>query len=282
LNVATLNQNNSASVVLPPLMDKVVAWYDASSIVMEDADTFDAWHDKARVTPAKTMNLVNSDEDNDPDYAVQPSSVSTNAFYGHRVMSFDQSAGTEKFFDSAVDFSTITKPLDGVTLIENPEYTVALCLCEHSGLAAGQEQFFLMEGADSVQLVIKRFNTSCTWVLANYTGSATNTGNDSGGSTSAFNYHTIGTETLITSVRDTGSAHGVEAWKNGTQLSFTGSGTTMFTVASGKQDLDDLSLGKNWHGGMSEVIIWKGRFSNANAVEAHKYLADKWGHTVAN
>ena len=259
MNLAVVNQNNSESVVLPPRMKDLFAWYDVrdSQIVGGDVE-------KLYDMSGRGVTLENDAGGAEPSYAVQ-----SGTFNGYRVMNFDQASEAEEYEDSTVDWDYITK--FGFTLNTNPEYTVAMVLSEDAA-AAGQEFMFRAEGNNAI-CVLKRFNTSVTVYMQNY---------DAPTVTTAYDYADVtmtegDTETFILTVKDITLYQKMSLWFNGSKQTFSGSGREYFTITAGSQDLDGITLGKSWHGSIAEVLIWKGDFSDAEAVEAHNYLSDKWG-----
>jgi len=253
MNLAVVNQNNSASVVLPPAMDDMFVWYDTSES-LTSSKNITTMYDKTDggVTLENDAGVV------DPDFAAM-----SGAFNGHRVMHFDQAGSAEKFFDSVVDWSPVTGGTG--SLVTNPEYSIALVVSEDSA-ASGSEVLFKAEGNDGATFVIKRFNPNVVAQIDNFDDPRRNTANDD-----MVETFTEGdTDTVITTVQDMTITQDVRMFYNGAI------GVT-FSVPYGVQDLDGITLGKNWHGGIGEVIIWKKQLTTAEVTEAHNYLSDKWG-----
>lgn len=287
-NNATTDPNAAPSGVLPPRMKDISLWLSSDNC------------DISRYGNVKTMadmsgrgnHLTGQDSSMSNDLPthgisdIYDSAGVTANFNGKRVAKFRGPVDNATHIrGTGLDFENIFGSSGSYT--NDPTWTIGGVVAQHADGDASEKLFLLRNTSGTIdKFVLMRHSTGARWAIKGSNG---------------INQYGSGTDWLekaqtflFTVIDPSGSASDdmvLKMWKAGLTVTWDTDSTqtesdTTYEMGDPIVSLEDpsqfyisaaVNSGEGWYGDFGEVILWKGSFSDAEAIEATNYLSTKWG-----
>lgn len=261
LSTLIVNNNRGGSGLTPPRFSDVGAWWAADSLQIDGltsriTDLYDKSGKGNHLGEASSSLLY-------PYYLKGDGSA---GFGGLRVPTFTTD---DEYCSSPVDLEDIFGAT--ASLIDQPEFTIAACInmtndstaTEHflklyNNELPGHDKVLLGKGRDGILI-----NMS-----ADSNFSITSTG---------FTQNTA--HTLVVTVGQTvGVDYRLHAWLDGAILHWDDTTFNYYSMPNSPWAIDILQakISAGWVGNVAEVIVYKGEFTEAEAIEVHEFFETRW------